>query len=129
MKRVMVRYTVKADRAAENERYISRVYEQLRRESPAGLRYATFKLEDGVTFVHIALIDDGDGNPLGELEAFRDFTSQIEDRIVLNAYFPLGHGPGGFRSWWRQLHDGSDELLDNPHLMPMAGRFARRLPR
>jgi len=80
MKRVMVRYTVKADRAAENERYISRVYEQLRRESPAGLRYATFKLEDGVTFVHIALIDDGDGNPLGELEAFRDFTSQIEDR-------------------------------------------------
>jgi hypothetical protein len=49
------------------------------------------------------------------------------DRIVLNAYFPLGHNPGGFRTWWRRLHDGSDELLDDTHLMPMAGRFARRV--
>ena len=22
------------------------------------------------------------------------------DRIVLNAYYPLGHNPGGFRTWW-----------------------------
>jgi hypothetical protein len=48
------------------------------------------------------------------------------DRIVLNAYFPLGHNPGGFRTWWRRL-DGSDEQLDNTHLMRMAGRFARRV--
>ena len=47
------------------------------------------------------------------------------DRVVLNAYFPLGHNPGGFRSWWRRLH-GDDEKLDNAHLMRMAGRFARR---
>ena len=26
------------------------------------------------------------------------------DRIVLNAYYPLGHNPGGFRTWWRRLH-------------------------
>jgi hypothetical protein len=49
------------------------------------------------------------------------------DRIVLNAYFPLGHNPGGFRCWWRRLHDGSDDALDNTHLMRFAGRFARRL--
>jgi hypothetical protein len=49
------------------------------------------------------------------------------DRIVLNAYFWLGHSPGGFRSWWRRLHDGSDELLDDTHWMRMAGRFARRV--
>jgi hypothetical protein len=48
------------------------------------------------------------------------------DRIVLNAYFSPGHNPGGFRSWWRRLH-GSDEKLDNAHLMRMAGRFARRV--
>jgi len=23
------------------------------------------------------------------------------DRIVLNAYYPLGYNPGGFRTWWR----------------------------
>lgn len=49
------------------------------------------------------------------------------DRVVLNAYFSLGHNPGGFRVWWRRLHGDSDEELDNAHLMRMAGRFARRV--
>ena len=49
------------------------------------------------------------------------------DRIVLNAYFSLGHNPGGFRVWWRRLHDNSEEHLDNTHLMRMAGRFSRRV--
>ncbi len=49
------------------------------------------------------------------------------DRIVLNAYYPLGHNPGGFRVWWRQLHNGSDQDLDATHLMRMAGRFSRRV--
>ena len=31
------------------------------------------------------------------------------DRVVLNAFFPVGHNPGGFRSWWRRLHGGSDD--------------------
>src|ERR1700736_6329889 len=48
------------------------------------------------------------------------------DRIVLNAYFRMGHGAGGFRVWWRTL-TGSDDTLDNTHLMRMAGRFSRRL--
>jgi hypothetical protein len=48
------------------------------------------------------------------------------DRIVLNAYFRAGHIPGAFRLWWRDLY-GSDENLDNEHLMRMAGRFSRRI--
>jgi hypothetical protein len=48
------------------------------------------------------------------------------DRVVLNAFFPVGHNPGGFRCWWRRLH-GSDDQLDDTHLMRMAGRFARRV--
>jgi hypothetical protein len=35
------------------------------------------------------------------------------DRIVLNAYFRMGHDPGGFRVWWRAL-TGSDETLETP---------------
>ncbi len=56
------------------------------------------------------------------------------DRIVLNAYYPLGHAPGGFREWWRRLHDDSEEQLDDNHLMRMAGdpplvpRSTRRTP-
>jgi len=49
------------------------------------------------------------------------------DRIVLNANFGLCYSPGGFRSWWRVLHNGSDAELDNTHLMRMAGRFSRRV--
>jgi hypothetical protein len=49
------------------------------------------------------------------------------DRIVLNAYYPLGHNPGGFRVWWRRWHQDSDEQLDNAHLIRLAGRFARRV--
>ena len=48
------------------------------------------------------------------------------DRIVLNAYFRMGHNPGGFRLWWRAL-TGSDETLENTYLMRMAGRFSRRV--
>jgi hypothetical protein len=49
------------------------------------------------------------------------------DRIVLNAFFPFGCSPGGFRTWWRALHGGSDAQLDDVHLMRMAGRFGRRV--
>ena len=49
------------------------------------------------------------------------------DRVVLNAWFPMGVNPGGLRTWWRRLHGGSDDQLDNTHLMRFAGRFARRV--
>ena len=81
MRRVMVRYKVKSDRVAENEGYISKVFEQLEREKPAGLHYASFKLPDGVSFMHIAVADTGGGrNPLTELAAFKAFTAGIKDR-------------------------------------------------
>ena len=49
------------------------------------------------------------------------------DRIVLNAYYPLGHNPGGFWVWWRRWHGDSDAELDDAHLMRLPGRFARRV--
>jgi len=49
------------------------------------------------------------------------------DQVVLNAYYPLGHSPGGFRTWWRRWHGGSDADLDDAHLMRLPGRFARRV--
>ncbi len=46
---------------------------------------------------------------------FLDGQYDCVDRIILNAYFPMGVIPGGFRTWWRNL-DGSDDHLDNTHL-------------
>jgi hypothetical protein len=45
---------------------------------------------------------------------------------VLNAFFRMGHTPGGFRTWWRNMH-GNDENLDKTHLMRYAPRFIRRV--
>jgi hypothetical protein len=75
----MVRYRVKRDRVEENEELVRAVYEELGRTRPEGLRYATFKLEDGVSFVHLAETEDGD-NPLSQLTAFREFQTEIADR-------------------------------------------------
>ena len=79
MRRVMVRYRVKPDRVDENEELVRAVYEELSRRRPEGLRYATFKLEDGVSFVHLAETDAGN-NPLSEVAAFREFQREIADR-------------------------------------------------
>src|SRR5260370_29821436 len=38
----------------------------------------------------------------------------------------MGRSTGGFRVWWRAL-TGSDETLENSHLMRLAGRFSRRI--
>jgi hypothetical protein len=48
------------------------------------------------------------------------------DRIVLRAYFRFIQEPGGFRLWWRRWQ-GSEEQLDDAHLLRVAGHFARRL--
>lgn len=81
MKRVMVRYRVKADRAEENQSYIQNVFEELHRNSPGGLRYASFKLDDGLSFVHIASIEtDGGDNPLSQSPAFKVFLEGIKGR-------------------------------------------------
>ncbi len=81
MKRVMVRYKVKADRAAENEDYIRKVFEELKQTGPEGLRYASFKQDDGLSFVHIVSIETEQGhNPLAESPAFKAFQAEIKDR-------------------------------------------------
>lgn len=79
MKRVMVRYRIKQDRVEENEAFIRAVFAELQNQSPDGVRYASFKQDDGASFVHIASIE-GEGNPLTELPAFKAFTADIRER-------------------------------------------------
>ncbi|GAA2597110.1 hypothetical protein SMC26_00385 [Actinomadura fulvescens] len=77
---VVIRYTTKPDHADENQRLVTEVFDQLARENPDGLRYASFRLADGVSFVHIAEMDD-DADPLPELAAFQDFQKGFKDRL------------------------------------------------
>lgn len=79
----MVSYTLKPDRVAENERLVSAVYEALHQSRPVGLRYATFRVGDGVSFVHIVSHEDeGGGNALTALPAFQAFAAGVKERCV-----------------------------------------------
>ncbi|MFL5961535.1 MAG: hypothetical protein ACJ757_01395 [Gaiellaceae bacterium] len=78
MKRVMVTYKVKPEAVAENEALVRAVYEELRQTQPEDMRYATFKLEDGVTFVHLHS-RDGE-NAVTQLVSFKAFQQGIAER-------------------------------------------------
>ena len=83
MKKHMVSYKVRPGRAAENERAAAAVYEALHAARPAGLRYATFRLEDGVSFVHIVAHAEADGsNALTSLPAFKAFAEGVRERCA-----------------------------------------------
>ena len=79
MRRVMVRYKVKPDHVAENEQLVRNVYDELARVKPEGFHYGTFKLEDGLSFVHMAT-QEGDENPLAAIASFERFQENIRDR-------------------------------------------------
>ncbi len=92
----MVRYKVKPDRVEENEQLVRAVYGELAATEPEGLRYATFRLEDGLSFVHIATVE-GERNPLAEVEAFARFQADVRDRCEEPPVVTELHEVGSYR--------------------------------
>ncbi len=78
---VIVRYVTKGECADENARLVKAVYDELATMDPGGFEYRTLRLDDGVTFVHIAVFD-GDDNPLTRSAAFAEFQSGVAARCV-----------------------------------------------
>ena len=67
-------------------------------ELSAGVRYASFHLDDGVSFVHLASIETTDGNnPLSEVEAFKKFQAEIKDRCEEPPVATELHEVGNYR--------------------------------
>jgi quinol monooxygenase YgiN len=66
---VMIRCKVRPDGAEASLESFREVYEEMRSVQPKGLRYATFQLEDKVTFVSFAEMEDPE--VLQQLEAFQ----------------------------------------------------------
>jgi hypothetical protein len=98
MRQVMVRYKVRPERVEENEELVRAVYDEIHRTEPAGLRYATFKLDDGVSFVHLAATESESGeSPLSTVKAFQEFQNDIEDRTDEGPVFTELDEIGSFR--------------------------------
>jgi hypothetical protein len=81
MMRLIVRYRVKADKVAENEGLVQAVYKSLHEIGDPDVHYATFKLNDGRSFVHIASFPSKEKQAvLTELGAFKEFQKGLKDR-------------------------------------------------
>ncbi|HEX3622956.1 MAG TPA: hypothetical protein VHT97_11635, partial [Acidimicrobiales bacterium] len=81
MKTIVVRYRAKPDRADENQKLIEAVFADLDVRQPEGFTYKVFRLEDGVSFIHVLIEHDVDHpDALGDVPAFRAFVADIGDR-------------------------------------------------
>ena len=79
-----IRYTVKEGRGDENQALIEQVFAELVAKAPEGLRYDAFRLEDGVTFVHVVSHESEQAREaLRELPAFRAFQAGIAERCAV----------------------------------------------
>jgi hypothetical protein len=77
----IIRYTTHPEHADENARLISAVFAALADAKPAGVHYAAFRLDDGVSFMHVVTLD-GEVNPLNDLPAFQEFQANIMNRVA-----------------------------------------------
>ena len=78
---VIVRYRTHPEAADENARLVANVYAALAEADPGGIRYTTYRLADGVTFVHVAQ-QEGPENPLSTLPAFAEFQRGLQERCA-----------------------------------------------
>jgi hypothetical protein len=78
----IVQYRTRPEQADENQGLVEAVFRDLAATAPDGLRYASFRLADGVSFVHVAEVTTADGtNPLTATPAFTEFVREIADRV------------------------------------------------
>ena len=82
MSAVVVRYQAKPERADENQGLIEAVFAELDEGRPKGFTYKVFRLDDGVSFVHVVIEHDdvAERDSLQDVPAFGVFTADIADR-------------------------------------------------
>ena len=79
----LIRYKTKPEFADENQRLVEKVYEELRALDPGGVHYATLRLADGLTFLHLFTTDTDDGaKTLGNITAFKEFQKDLPRRCA-----------------------------------------------
>ena len=98
MKAIVVRYQAKPERADENQKLIEAVFSDLDARQPEGFTYQAFRLEDGVSFVHVVIEHDGEQrDSLADVPAFQAFVADIADRCDVAPLAMGGTVVGSFR--------------------------------
>ncbi|HUV27103.1 MAG TPA: hypothetical protein VMW34_07025 [Anaerolineales bacterium] len=79
MKAVKVQYTVKAEYADTNKRNIRRIMADLQEIAHPGIKYSSFILEDGKTFIHFGMYSDQEAlDVVNNLPSFQFFRDQLK---------------------------------------------------
>src|SRR6476646_11702488 len=95
---VVVRYQAKVERADENQKLIEAVFADLEERQPEGFTYKVFRLDDGVSFMHVVIEHEVD-NPdsLQAVPAFQAFVADIADRCDIPLVATGATVVGGYR--------------------------------
>src|SRR4051794_5527969 len=72
-----VRATLKEEHVADAEAAAKRMFAAIERERLEGIRYASIRLEDGVTFLALLEVEDGIENPLAGLPEAQEFYASL----------------------------------------------------
>lgn len=79
MKVIRVQYTVKKDYVATNQNNIQQVMSDLRKLNNPSIKYSSFLLEDGKTFMHFAIYpDEATSQIVPSLPSFQKFRSELK---------------------------------------------------
>ena len=98
MKSTVVRYQAKPERADENQELIEAVFADLEKRQPDGFTYKVFRLEDGVSFVHVVIEHDVEHPAsLQDVPAFQTFVAKIAERCDVPPVAMGASVVGGYR--------------------------------
>ena len=98
MKATVVRYQAKPERADENQTLVEKVFADLEARQPDGFTYKVFRLEDGVSFIHVVIEHEVESPAsLQSIPAFQAFVAGIVERCDVPPV-PIGATVvGGYR--------------------------------
>jgi quinol monooxygenase YgiN len=92
----MTRCKIKPDQVEHVLELLRAVYDELASAQPDGLRYATFQLDDKVTFVSFVQLADGPG-VLQQLKAFQHYRTSLDERCDEPPAMTMLHEVGAYR--------------------------------
>jgi hypothetical protein len=80
MKAVKVQYTVKEEYAETNKKNINQVMSDLRKLNNPGIKYSSYILNDGKTFVHLGIYSDEAAMSVAtNLDSFKKFQMELKE--------------------------------------------------
>src|ERR1700709_1351405 len=99
MKATVVRYQTRPEQAGGNQRLVEAVFADLEEREPVGFTYKVFRLDDGVSFIHVVIEHDDVENPdsLQDVPAFQEFVAAVAERCDVPPFATGATIVGGYR--------------------------------